>query len=273
MVGLAVMLLTQRAAAAVQPGAGRPGGPRDGAVDLLDGPAQRLDRRADSARAPAGAQLQRDARPARGRAQRQQRPALAAQEAERHRIAQELHDEVGQSLTVVLLGLKRLEPRAPAELVDELALLRESARASLDDVRRVARELRPGVLEDLGLLSALAALATDFTAARRGRRYAVLRARPARPCRRDRAGGLPGRPGGADQRRPARRRAHRSSCRCSASATRGARGRRRRRGLRRRSSAGAGIRGMRERALLVGGDRRRSPAPPAAAPRSGSRSR
>jgi two-component system sensor histidine kinase UhpB len=89
--------------------------------------------------------------------------ALAAQEAERHRIAQELHDEVGQSLTVVLLGLKQAESRAPAELVPELAAVRESARAGLDDVRRVARRLRPGVLEDLGLTSALAALATDFT--------------------------------------------------------------------------------------------------------------
>jgi two-component system sensor histidine kinase UhpB len=88
--------------------------------------------------------------------------ALAAQEAERHRIAQELHDEVGQSLTVVLLGLKQVESNAPAELVEELAAVRESARAGLDDVRRVARRLRPGVLEDLGLTSALAALATDF---------------------------------------------------------------------------------------------------------------
>jgi two-component system, NarL family, sensor histidine kinase UhpB len=90
--------------------------------------------------------------------------ALAAQEAERHRIAQELHDEVGQSLTVVLLGLKQVEGRAPADLVPELAAVRESARAGLDDVRRVARRLRPGVLDDLGLTSALAALTTDFAA-------------------------------------------------------------------------------------------------------------
>lgn len=89
--------------------------------------------------------------------------ALAAQEAERHRIAQELHDQVGQSLTVVLLGLKQLEARAPEDLREELALLRESARAGLDDVRRVARELRPGVLDDLGLHAALAALATDVS--------------------------------------------------------------------------------------------------------------
>ena len=90
--------------------------------------------------------------------------ALAAQEAERHRIAQELHDQVGQSLTVVLLGLKQLEAQAPQDLRDELELVRESARAGLDDVRRVARELRPGVLDDLGLHAALAALATDVAA-------------------------------------------------------------------------------------------------------------
>ncbi len=89
--------------------------------------------------------------------------ALAAEEDERHRIAQELHDQVGQQLTVVLLGLKQVEKQAPASLVPELELVRESVRAGLDDVRRVARELRPGVLDDLGLHSALAALATGFT--------------------------------------------------------------------------------------------------------------
>ncbi len=87
---------------------------------------------------------------------------LTAQETERHRIAQELHDEVGQSLTVVLLGLKQLAANAPPELRADLDELRESARTSLDDVRRVARQLRPGVLDELGLISALAALATDF---------------------------------------------------------------------------------------------------------------
>lgn len=88
--------------------------------------------------------------------------ALAAQEAERHRIAQELHDEVGQNLTVVLLGLKQLEQTLPAAQRETVAELRESAREGLDDVRRVARRLRPGVLEDLGLTSALAALTNDF---------------------------------------------------------------------------------------------------------------
>ncbi len=91
--------------------------------------------------------------------------ALAAQEAERHRIAQELHDEIGQSLTAVLLNLKRTVDCAPATLQDELRAAQEAIRTSLDEVRRVARRLRPGVLEDLGLLSAMRALATDFSRA------------------------------------------------------------------------------------------------------------
>ncbi|GAA3745048.1 histidine kinase [Plantactinospora mayteni] len=89
--------------------------------------------------------------------------ALAAQEGERQRIARELHDEIGQSLTVVLLGLKRAVDRAPAELREELHAVQETLRESLDDVGRVARRLRPDVLTDLGLLSALNALATEFS--------------------------------------------------------------------------------------------------------------
>ncbi|MER6506395.1 histidine kinase [Nonomuraea sp. NPDC001636] len=89
--------------------------------------------------------------------------ALAAQEAERGRIARELHDEIGQSLTVALLALKRVRDRAPAELADELGHVQEAIRTSLDEVRQVAHRLRPGVLEDLGLTSALTALATDLS--------------------------------------------------------------------------------------------------------------
>jgi two-component system sensor histidine kinase UhpB len=88
--------------------------------------------------------------------------ALAAQEGERHRIAQELHDQIGQRMTAVLLGLKQVADRAPADLVDEIRMAQDATRVSLDEVREVARRLRPGVLEDLGLHDALAALATDF---------------------------------------------------------------------------------------------------------------
>jgi two-component system sensor histidine kinase UhpB len=88
---------------------------------------------------------------------------LDAQEAERRRIAQELHDEIGQTLTVVLLELKSVVNRAPEEVAEELRGVQEAVRSSLDEVRRVARRLRPGVLDDLGLTSALTALATDFS--------------------------------------------------------------------------------------------------------------
>jgi two-component system, NarL family, sensor histidine kinase UhpB len=75
------------------------------------------------------------------------RHVLAAQEEERGRIARELHDEVGQVLTGVMLGLE--DPDA-----------RESVRRSLEDVRRIAGELRPQTLDELGLQSALRALCT-----------------------------------------------------------------------------------------------------------------
>ncbi|MDF5752641.1 sensor histidine kinase [Spongiactinospora sp. TRM90649] len=91
--------------------------------------------------------------------------ALAAQEGERKRIARELHDEIGQSLTVVLLSLKHTLGRAPAELRPELLAVQETVRGSLDEVRQVARRLRPGVLEDLGLQSALSALTNDLAEA------------------------------------------------------------------------------------------------------------
>ncbi|MFF3467991.1 HAMP domain-containing sensor histidine kinase [Streptomyces sp. NPDC002619] len=89
--------------------------------------------------------------------------ALSAQEAERHRIAQELHDEVGQTLTAVLLELKRVADHAPPAVREELHQVQESTRAGLDEIRRIARRLRPGVLEELGLTSALKALTGEFT--------------------------------------------------------------------------------------------------------------
>jgi two-component system, NarL family, sensor histidine kinase UhpB len=86
------------------------------------------------------------------------RRSLQAQEGERRRVAQELHDEVGQMLTAIVLRLNRMEREAPATLRSELAETREDARASLEDVRRIAQRLRPEALEDLGLASALEVL-------------------------------------------------------------------------------------------------------------------
>ncbi|WP_101950483.1 sensor histidine kinase [Mycobacterium sp. 3519A] len=91
--------------------------------------------------------------------------ALAAQENERQRIARELHDEIGQTLTVALLFLKRAVDRAPAEIRGELEDTQEAVRAGLDEVRSIARRLRPDALDDLGLHSALNALCSEFTQA------------------------------------------------------------------------------------------------------------
>ena len=90
------------------------------------------------------------------------RRALAAQEAERERIAAELHDEVGQSLTGVLLLLERIGGEVPAGRSESFAEARDAVRTSLEDVRRIAQELRPALLEHLGLPSALKALAKSF---------------------------------------------------------------------------------------------------------------
>jgi two-component system, NarL family, sensor histidine kinase UhpB len=88
--------------------------------------------------------------------------ALQAQEAERQRLARGLHDEIGQSMTAVLLQLKRLTANASPEQRAQLAEAQEVVKTSLDDVRRLAQELRPELLDHLGLASALAELASSF---------------------------------------------------------------------------------------------------------------
>ncbi len=92
------------------------------------------------------------------------RQALLAQEAERQRIARELHDEVGPVLTGVVLELEHAAGRAGEHDAAQLAAAREAVRRSLDEVRRIARELRPEVLDDLGLQSALRSLCTAAAA-------------------------------------------------------------------------------------------------------------
>lgn len=87
---------------------------------------------------------------------------LGAQEAERQRIAQELHDEIGQSLTAVLLGLKGPIDASEPEVARQLEGIRETARVALEEVRRISQRLRPGVLEDLGLRGALTGLTSEF---------------------------------------------------------------------------------------------------------------
>jgi two-component system, NarL family, sensor histidine kinase UhpB len=90
------------------------------------------------------------------------RQALRVQEGERERVARELHDEVGQTLTAMMLQIESLAAKVPEELRDELEELRETTRAGAEDVRRIAVRLRPEALEDLGLETALMALVRSF---------------------------------------------------------------------------------------------------------------
>jgi two-component system, NarL family, sensor histidine kinase UhpB len=84
------------------------------------------------------------------------RRAVEAQESERLRVAQELHDEIGQNLTAALLQLGRLRKRVPVEFQRELSDAAETVRENLDELRRIAQRLRPQELDELGLASALA---------------------------------------------------------------------------------------------------------------------
>src|SRR5262249_19123400 len=90
-------------------------------------------------------------------------PALAAQDGERKRLAGQLHDEVGQSMTGVLLLLDQLAGEVPPARREVFADAQEATRRSVEEVRRIAQELRPEALEHLGLVSALRSLATRFT--------------------------------------------------------------------------------------------------------------
>jgi two-component system sensor histidine kinase UhpB len=171
------------------------------------------------------------------------RRALAAQERERTRIARELHDEVGQTLTAAMLQIDRGER-------DEA---REAVRESLEDVREIARRLRPEALDDLGLASALAALTLEV-----GNRTGLAVERRIEP-------GLPAlapeeelvvyrvaQEGLTNVARHAdARRAWVTLARRGARVTLEVRDDGR--GFEPRGADGAGLRGMRERALLIGG--------------------
>lgn len=183
--------------------------------------------------------------------------ALSAQEAERKRIAQELHDEVGQTLTAVLLELKRVADHAEPAVRAELRQVQEITRGSLDEIRRIARRLRPGVLEELGLASALKALTTEISGLTVRRRFdkdlPVLDADVELVVYR------------VAQESLTNIARHAGATAVEVSLTRGAAGvdlriRDDGRGLR-GAREGAGIRGMRERALLIGAELDLGPGP------------
>jgi two-component system sensor histidine kinase UhpB len=91
------------------------------------------------------------------------RAALGAQESERRRVAQELHDEIGQSLTAIALRLEAALRRPGAVPRQDLRDVQSIAESSVDEVREIARRLRPEMLDDLGLTSALVALTEQVT--------------------------------------------------------------------------------------------------------------
>jgi len=88
---------------------------------------------------------------------------MTAQDEERRRIARELHDETGQSLTALLVGLRTIEgSRTIAEAVELAQRLREMAARTLQDVGRLARGLHPSVLDDLGFAVAVTRHVQEF---------------------------------------------------------------------------------------------------------------
>lgn len=84
------------------------------------------------------------------------RKVISAQEEERKRVARELHDETSQSLTAVVMSLEAmLTARAAGDLRQRLTEIRGIAVSALDEVHRLLHDLRPSVLDDLGLTSAI----------------------------------------------------------------------------------------------------------------------
>ena len=85
------------------------------------------------------------------------------QEEERARIARDLHDEIGQHLTALLVGLRTVESASDLpEAITRARALRELGVLAHDEVRRLARGLRPGVIDEFGLQAAIDRLCEDF---------------------------------------------------------------------------------------------------------------
>jgi two-component system sensor histidine kinase UhpB len=99
------------------------------------------------------------------------RRALSVQESERRRVARELHDEVGQTLTAMLLQVEGLATAVPDSAQAQLDELRETARTGAEEVRRIAQRLRPEALEELGLQAAMLALLDGVAAQARLRTH------------------------------------------------------------------------------------------------------
>lgn len=92
------------------------------------------------------------------------RRALSIQEAERRRLAAELHDEIGQSLTALVLQLSRIADRSEDGVHQDAVQARETALGIVEEIRALARRLRPEALDALGLVAALTSLSERLSA-------------------------------------------------------------------------------------------------------------
>lgn len=110
------------------------------------------------------------------------RAALLAQERERRRIAGALHDEAGQNLTAVALELERISSSGSDAGPARMNALAAQLYDTLDEIRRIARELRPEALDDLGLVNALIAL-SSAPAGKGASRWSASSAPSCRSCR------------------------------------------------------------------------------------------
>jgi two-component system sensor histidine kinase UhpB len=90
--------------------------------------------------------------------------AMRAQEEERRRLARDLHDEVNQALTAILLRLEALAQETPPERAGEVAELKRLVNQAMDELLNLARQLRPSALDDHGLVAALETQMKRFSA-------------------------------------------------------------------------------------------------------------
>jgi two-component system, NarL family, sensor histidine kinase UhpB len=90
------------------------------------------------------------------------RRTVATLEGERQRISRELHDEIGQRMTGILLQLGPIHDEAPDAARPRIVAVQDEARAVMDEIGALAWRIRPAILEDLGLLSALTSLAESL---------------------------------------------------------------------------------------------------------------
>lgn len=91
------------------------------------------------------------------------RMVLRAQEEERRRLARDLHDEVNQSLTAILLRLEALSHAPPQQLDEEVGELKRLVNQAMDELLKLARQLRPSALDDHGLTSAIVSQVRRFS--------------------------------------------------------------------------------------------------------------